>query len=162
MKKVLLAMTALLLCLLLCGCGGKDAPSQPAEIPTPPVTTELPTATAAPAGEVAAQPSTEPAEEATAQPSAESAAMADTTVAAGVYTYETADTVWTLTLRESGPYTLQKAGDIPHTGEVWVAEADGTVSCGPTDLWNESFADANGCSRWVLYLDGRCEPMILR
>lgn len=150
MKKVLLAMTALLLCLLLCGCGGKDAPSQPAEIPTPPATTELPTATAAPAGEVAAQPSAEPV------------AMADTTVAAGVYTYETADTVWTLTLRESGPYTLQKAGDIPHTGEAWVAEADGTVSCGPTDLWNESFADANGCSRWVLYLDGRCEPMILR
>ena len=150
MKKVLLAMTALLLCLLLCGCGGKDAPSQPAEIPTPPVTTELPTATAAPAGEVAVQPSAEPV------------AMADTTVAAGVYTYETADTVWTLTLRESGPYTLQKEGDVPHTGEAWAAEADGTVSCGPTDLWNESFADANGCSRWVLFLDGRCEPMILR
>ena len=150
MKKVLLAMTALLLCLLLCGCGGKDAPSQPAEIPTPPVTTELPTATAAPAGEVAAQPPAEPV------------AMADTTVAAGVYTYETADSVWTLTLRESGPYTLQKEGDVPHTGEAWAAEADGTVSCGPTDLWNESFADANGCSRWVLFLDGRCEPMILR
>ena len=146
MKKALFALTALLLCLVLVGCGSKNAPSETAEIPTPPMTTALPTATAAP-------------EEAAAQPSAQPA-MADTTVAAGVYTYETADALWTLTLRDTGPYTLQKEGDTPHTGEAWAPEADGTVSCGPTDLWTESFADANGCSRWVLYVNGRCEPLI--
>ena len=152
MKKALFALAALCICLLFTGCGSKDAPSEPAEIPTPPMTTALPTATAG-------EPVAEAVADATAQPSAEPV-MAETTVAAGVYTYETADALWTLTLRDNGPYTLQKEGDTPHTGEAWVPEADGTVSCGPTDLWTESFADANGCSRWVLYPDGRCEPLI--
>ena len=148
MKKALFTLAALCICLLFTGCGSKDAPSEPAEIPTPPMTTALPTATdAETVGEATPQPSTQPV-------------MADTTVAPGVYTYETADSLGTLTLRETGPYTLQKEGDAPHTGEAWAPEADGTVSCGPTDLWTESFADANGCSRWVLYVDGRCEPLI--
>jgi len=157
MKKSVFVLLAVF-CLLLSGCGkGEDTPA--AEIPTPPVTTAIPTAATA---EPAAAEAATAAPAVTAEPSAaptEAPEAAAAHAGPGTYTYTAADGVWTLTLRDSGPYTLQKAGDFPHTGESWAVNADGTVSCGPTDLWTEAFADGEGCTRWTLYADGRCEPV---
>jgi len=162
MKKSLLALLAAL-CLLLWGCSDKDNPPQEAVL-TPPVTapTAAPATQSAPAEASAAPEQTIPEQTAPAETAApaESADTSALTAAPGVYTYQSPDALWTLTLRDNGPYTLQKDGDIPHTGEAWAPNEDGTISCGPTDLWTEVFADSNGCSRWSLYSDGRCEPVI--
>ena len=149
MKDAVFALLCAGLCLLFAGCAEKEAPPA-ADIPTAPISTPAPTE--APA-------ETAPPVE-TAAPTADTQ---ETTVffpAPGVYTYEAEGVRWTLTLRESGPYTLQKEGDFPHTGESWAVNEDGTVSCGPTDLWNEAFADSYGCRNWTVYADGRCEPVI--
>jgi len=137
------------LCLLFAGCAEKETPP-PADIPTAPISTPAPT-------EAPAETAV-PVE--TAAPTAAAQETAVFLPVPGVYTYSAEDALWTLTLRDSGPYTLQKEGDIPHTGESWAVNEDGTVSCGPTDLWNEAFADGYGCSTWTLFPDGRCEPVI--
>lgn len=157
MKKALPALLAAF-CLLLCGCSHKDKSPQEA-ILTPPVTapTAAPATQFPPAAASAAPGQATPAETAAPEASADTSAL---TTEPGVYTYQSPDALWTLTLRDNGPYTLQKAGDTPHTGEAWAPNGDGTISCGPTDLWTEAFADSNGCSRWSLYPDGRCEPII--
>lgn len=157
-KKAIFLLLAGVVSAVLIGCGKEEAP--------PPVATAVPTAsvvTAAP-GETAAPAVTQSPVETTAAPvesiSAPAGQEAMAQPAPGVYTYQSPTAVWTLTLRENGPYTLQKEGDFPHTGESWAPNSDGTISCGPTDLWNEDFADDYGCTNWTLYPDGRCEPVL--
>lgn len=154
MKKILFAGLALV-CLLFTGCGkGEETPA--AQIPTPP--TDAPAYTAP--AEVTAAPTDAPA--VTAEPSTAPEETGKSLAAyaePGAYTYQSPDGLWTLTLRDNGPYTLQKEGDFPHTGESWAVGDDGSIHCGPTDLWTETFADGDGCSRWVLSPDGRCEPV---
>jgi len=156
MKKILFAFLAVV-CLLFAGCGKtKEAPA--ARIPAPPTSTPVCTAPA----EATAVPTATP--EMTAEPSAAPAEAGESVVVyaePGTYTYQSAEGLWTLTLRDNGPYTLQREGDFPHTGESWAVGDDGTIHCGPTDLWTEAFADGNGCSRWILSPDGHCEPVFL-
>ena len=148
MKKLVFALGLGALCLVLTGCAGEENTPAVQDIPTEAVT-------AAPA-EPAPAPESAPPAESTPAPAEETAAFVPVP---GVYTYQGEDALWTLTLRDSGPYTLQKEGDVPHTGESWADNGDGTIRCGPTDLWTEAFADSNGCSRWLLCSDGRCEPV---
>ena len=45
-----------------------------------------------------------------------------------------------------------------HSGESWITEADGTVTCGPTDIWEEDFSLSYGTSRWKI--SGKtCKPV---
>ena len=148
MKKLVFALGLGALCLVLTGCAGEENTPAVQDIPTEAVT-------AAPA-EPAPAPESAPPVESTPAPAEETAVFVPVP---GVYTYQGEDALWTLTLRDSGPYTLQKEGDVPHTGESWADNGDGTIRCGPTDLWTETFADSNGCSRWLLRSDGRCEPV---
>lgn len=129
--------------------------------------------TAAPAGETAAPPATaQAAPEPTAEPAASLApepagesgdtsatAEAVPAVAAGTYTYDSPEGTWKLQLRADGLFTLTGPDGMPHTGEGWITEADGTVSCGPTDIYDEDFAFNGGCSRWSIAGSG-CVPVI--
>ena len=46
-----------------------------------------------------------------------------------------------------------------HPGESWITEDDGTVTCGPTDIYDAEFAFALGCSRWTI--SGKtCKPVM--
>ena len=148
MKKLVFALGLGALCLVLTGCAGEENTPAAQDIPTEAVT-------AAPA-EPAPAPESAPPAENTPAPAEETAAFVPVP---GVYTYQGEDALWTLTLRDSGPYTLQKEGEPPHTGEAWAVNEDGSVSCGPTDLWNESFADRDGCTNWVFYPGGVCAPI---
>lgn len=149
MKRSLCAvLAALVLAAGLCACGGAQEPPSAVTAPTTPEASPAPTATPTPAPTIPPEPTGEPA----AEPVAD--------VAAGSYVYDDGASLWTLTLRDTGPYTLQREGDVPHTGESWTVNGDGTVSCSPTDLWTEPFADSYGCTSWVVYSDGRCEPLL--
>lgn len=129
---------------------------------------------AAPAGETAPTPSPEPVatlapaetpEPASAGPEAESGDAA--APAAGSYTYtdpEVGASTWVLTLRDNGTFTLREDREdgtsALHTGESWVANPDGTVTCGPTDIWPVWFSFDGGCSTWTLEPDGTCCPVV--
>lgn len=156
-QKIIAAASAIILTACLCACGGQKSPAPPAA-ETGPVTTAESSSVPAP------EPSSVPAPELTPEPSAQPetvppAGEPASPVSPGSYIYDDGAALWTLTLRADGPYTLRKEGDAPHTGESWTENADGTVSCSPTDLWAEPFADGDGCTRWVLYSDGRCQPV---
>jgi hypothetical protein len=77
----------------------------------------------------------------------------------GKYTYSGPDGKWTLTLRNDGLFVLTDPKGFQHPGESWITEDDGTVTCGPTDIYDAEFAFALGCSRWTI--SGKtCKPVM--
>ncbi len=165
MKKTLILMICLLLILSAVGCGGKkESPAAPAPEPTA-APTAVPTAapTAAPTEEPTAEPTPEPTPEPTSEPTPEPTAEPSpagptpTPVAPGNYTYASPKGTWTVQLRADGLFTLVDPDGGLHTGEGWVTEADGTVTCGPTDIYFEEFAFNGGCSRWIV-TGTECRP----
>lgn len=175
MKKRILTLTAALAvltfsaaCFAACSApSGAAAPAvtavtaAPAPAETAAPAAETAPATAAPAAETPA-PTAAPAASDGPSPSV----VAKTAIGgrAGTFTFDEGGTVWTLTLRENGTYTLQEARadktTALHTGESWLVNADGSVTCGPTDIWKASFSVNDGGSEWVLYSDGTCSPII--
>ena len=64
-----------------------------------------------------------------------------------------------LTLRNDGLFVLTDPKGFQHPGESWITEDDGTVTCGPTDIYDAEFAFALGCSRWTI--SGKtCKPVM--
>ncbi|MBR6113821.1 MAG: hypothetical protein IKQ10_01430, partial [Oscillospiraceae bacterium] len=81
-----------------------------------------------------------------------------TPVRAGTYTYNVTKGTWKLQLRDDGLFVLTDPDGNQHSGEGWLTEPDGTVSCGPTDIYEADFAFAAGCSRWKI--SGKsCKPV---
>ena len=80
-------------------------------------------------------------------------------VPAGTYTYVDADGgEWKLELRDDGLFTITDPDGKPHTGEGWSTAADGSVHCGPTDIYFAPFAFNGGCSRWKIS-GNTCTPL---
>ena len=80
-------------------------------------------------------------------------------VPAGTYTYVDADGgEWKLELRNDGLFTITDPDGKPHTGEGWSTAADGSVHCGPTDIYFAPFAFNGGCSRWKI-CGNTCTPL---
>lgn len=80
-------------------------------------------------------------------------------VPAGTYTYVDADGgEWKLELRNDGLFTITDPDGKPHTGEGWSTAADGSVHCGPTDIYFAPFAFNGGCSRWKIS-GNTCTPL---
>ena len=176
-RKTMIRFLCLALCAAcLCGCGGQSAPAtsaqtaQAPETAAPPASEPTPEATAVPpASEPTPEPTAEPTPEPTAEPTPEPTAEPTpeptppgptaTPVAAGVYTYDSPAGKWTVDLRSDGLFTLTDPNGGFHTGEGWVTEADGTVTCGPTDVYFEDFAFNGGCSRWRIS-GKKCTPVM--
>lgn len=77
----------------------------------------------------------------------------------GTYTYVDADGgEWKLELRNDGLFTITDPDGKPHTGEGWSTAADGSVHCGPTDIYFAPFAFNGGCSRWKIS-GNTCTPL---
>lgn len=127
---------------------------------------------AAPAQETAPTPSPEPVATSvpaeTPDPSdsgTETGSQESIPPAAGSYAYTDPDdgTAWTLTLRENGTFTLREDREdgtsALHTGESWAVNPDGSVTCGPTDIWQVWFSFSGGCSTWTVGTGGMCQPV---
>ena len=124
---------------ILSACGTSAAPE----------TTPLPTS------EPTAVPTAEPTPEPTEAPTPTPAPP----VPAGTYTYVDADGgEWKLELRNDGLFTITDPDGKPHTGEGWSTAADGSVHCGPTDIYFAPFAFNGGCSRWKIS-GNTCTPL---
>ena len=166
-----LILCIILATVLLSGCGSSAKTEEPAptELPTA-VPTQAPTA--APTAEPTAEPSPTPIP--TPVPTPTPTAVPTLTpvptpaptpdgptaapVAPGKYTYKGPDGKWTLNLRNDGLFVLTDPKGFQHPGESWITEDDGTVTCGPTDIYEAEFAFAGGCSRWMI--SGKtCEPV---
>ena len=65
---------------------------------------------------------------------------------------------WKLELRNDGLFTITDPDGKPHTGEGWSTAADGSVHCGPTDIYFAPFAFNGGCSRWKIS-GNTCTPL---
>lgn len=178
MKKAIIALV-LLAALCLCGCGGKAA-AEPAASPVP-VETASPAPTAEPTPEPTEEPTPEPTAEPTPEPTPEATMepISDPTAepvvepeepaevavlcvfpGPGSYTYKiSSKEEWKVQLRDDGLFTLIDPSGHVHTGEGWEENPDGTVTCGPTDIYMESFAFDGGCSRWVFSKGNQCEPL---
>ena len=165
------AALVLALSLAFAGCGKSAAApaptaaptAAPTEAPTPEPTaapTEAPTPepTPEPTAAPTPVPTPEPTEAPTPEPTEEPGPTA-TPVAAGVYIWDGPDGEWKVALRDDGIFTLTDPDGTPHTGEGWSTEADGTVVCGPTDIYFESFAFNGGCSRWSVS-GKKCTPVM--
>ena len=133
----------------------------PTETPAPtaeptPAPTEAPTPTPTPA------PTAEPTPAPTETPASTAAEPTPTPappVPAGTYTYVDADGgEWKLELRDDGLFTITDPDGKPHTGEGWSTAADGSVHCGPTDIYFAPFAFNGGCSRWKIS-GNTCTPL---
>ena len=143
------AAAALLIAMLftLSACG---APAQPEATPIP---TEAPTPTPVPTAVPTETPAPTPTP--TEAPTPTSAPP----VPAGVYIYrDAAGGEWRLELRDNGLFTITDPDGRPHTGEGWATAADGTVECGPTDIYFAPFAYNGGCSRWSV-TGKSCTPL---
>ena len=147
---------------ILSACGASAAPeatplptSEPTAAPTlTPAPTPAPTATPAPtpAPTETPEPTPEP-------PPAEPPPTPAPPVPAGTYTYADADGgEWKLELRDDGLFTITDPDGKPHTGEGWSTAADGSVHCGPTDIYFAPFAFNGGCSRWKIS-GSTCTPL---
>ena len=134
-----------------------DEPEAPAGEPVPEDEVDLTEPTEAPTPEPTPEPTEAPTPEPTPEPTP--AGPTPTPVAAGTYTYEGPKGKWTVDLRDDGLFTLTDPEGRFHTGEGWVTEADGTVTCGPTDIYFEEFAFNGGCSRWSVS-GKKCTPVI--
>lgn len=168
MKRYGIIVCLVLAAALLSGCGS----SAKALEPMPPVsaTAAPPSPTPEPTREPTPEPTREPTpipEEDAESPSPEAENTAEPTpagptatpVAAGKYTYKAKNGTWTLQLRKDGLFLLTGPDGVQHAGESWVTEPDGTVTCGPTDIWEEEFSFDEGCSRWTV--KGKtCQPVI--
>jgi len=164
-------LTALLVgTLLLSGCGQKTpaAPAPAAEpaahstaVPTAaPTEAPTPAPTEAPAPEPTAEPTAIPTEAPTEAPTAEpTAAPAAAPVESGTYVWQGEGGTWTVALRDSGLFTLTDPAGGIHTGEGWSDNGDGTVTCGPTDIYEADFSFSGGCSRWAIEPGGSCRPV---
>ena len=133
----------------------------PTEAPTPtPEPTPEPTATPEPTPEPTPTPAPTETPEPTAEPSpAEPTPTPAPPVPAGTYTYVDADGgEWKLELRNDGLFTITDPDGKPHTGEGWSTAADGSVHCGPTDIYFAPFAFNGGCSRWKIS-GNTCTPL---
>ena len=163
-------LLALCLCAaVLAGCGGEKtaqtmAPAEATALPTA-EPTAAPTAAPAPTAEPTAvptatpEPTPEPTPAPTATPEPTPEGPTPTPVAAGSYTYKSAKGTWKLQLRDDGLFTLTDPDGGVHTGESWITDTDGTVLCGPTDIYFEDFAFSGGCSRWTV--SGKnCSPVM--
>ena len=137
----------------------------PTEVPTeaPPTAapTEAPTATPIPTPIPTSAPTPTPAPTATPEltPAPTPEGPTPTPVAPGKYTYKGKNGTWTLHLRDDHLFVLRDPAGNEHSGESWITEPDGTVTCGPTDIWEEDFALAYGTSRWTI--SGKtCKPVV--
>lgn len=137
--------------------------------PLPAETTPAPTAeptkapvTPAPTPEPTPAPTAEPTPEPTAKPIPDPTAEPKYVLPgkAGIYTYKVSpDEEWTLDLRNNAPYTLTDPDGVPHTGESWEIQADGTVLCSATDLYDVFFAFDGGCTHWYFQDGNKCTPI---
>lgn len=159
---------------ILSACGASAAPeatplptSEPTAAPTltpEPTEAPTPTPTATPTPVPTPTPTPEPTPTATPEPTAEPTPAEPTPtpappVPAGTYTYTDADGgEWKLELRDDGLFTITDPDGKPHTGEGWSTAADGSVHCGPTDIYFAPFAFNGGCSRWKIS-GNACTPM---
>ena len=101
----------------------------------------------------------EPTEAPTPTPTAEPTPTPAPPVPAGTYSYVDADGgEWKLELRDDGLFTITDPDGKPHTGEGWSTAADGSVHCGPTDIYFAPFAYNGGCSRWSV-TGSTCQPL---
>ena len=184
MKRYTIPLMLLVAAALLCGCGSpsraeETAPeSAPAAVettaPTAPPTTapteapteapretpkETPKETPLPTPIPTPTPTAVPTHTPLPTPTPAPEGPTPTPVAPGKYTYSVLDGTWTLQLRGDGLFVLTDPAGQQHSGESWITEPDGTVTCGPTDIWEEEFAFAGGCSRWSI--SGKnCKPVI--
>ncbi len=132
---------------ILSACGTSAAPE------TTPLPTSEPTAVPT------AEPTPEPTEAPTPTPTATPTPTPAPPVPAGTYTYVDADGgEWKLELRNDGLFTITDPDGKPHTGEGWSTAADGSVHCGPTDIYFAPFAFNGGCSRWKIS-GNTCAPL---
>ena len=132
---------------ILSACGTSAAPE------TTPLPTSEPTAVPT------AEPTPEPTEAPTPTPTATPTPTPAPPVPAGTYTYVDADGgEWKLELRNDGLFTITDPDGKPHTGEGWSTAADGSVHCGPTDIYFAPFAFNGGCSRWKIS-GNTCTPL---
>ena len=101
----------------------------------------------------------EPTEAPTPTPTAEPTPTPAPPVPAGTYSYvDTDGSEWKLELRDDGLFTITDPDGKPHTGEGWSTAADGSVHCGPTDIYFAPFAYNGGCSRWSV-TGSTCQPL---
>ena len=138
---------------VLSACGASAAAPLPTSGPTAaPTETPAPTAEPTPAPTEAPTPTPTPAPTETPAPTAaEPTPTPAPPVPAGTYTYVDADGgEWKLELRDDGLFTITDPDGKPHTGEGWSTAADGSVHCGPTDIYFAPFAFNGGCSRWKI------------
>ena len=134
----------------------EDADNDPTPPPEHPDSAPTPTPTATPTPTPAPTETPEP----TAEPTpAEPTPTPAPPVPAGTYTYVDADGgEWKLELRNDGLFTITDPDGKPHTGEGWSTAADGSVHCGPTDIYFAPFAFNGGCSRWKIS-GNTCTPL---
>ena len=170
MKTKRLAVCILLSAALICGCGSRTEVKEPAPAAVPtealagtPVPTAAPTDTPAPTAIPTPVPTPTPTAVPTLTPIPTLAPTPDGPTAPpaqpGKYTYSGPDGKWTLTLRNDGLFVLTDPKGFQHPGESWITEDDGTVTCGPTDIYDAEFAFALGCSRWTI--SGKtCKPVM--
>ena len=146
---------------VLSACGASTAAPLPTSGPTAaPTETPAPTAEPTPAPTEAPTPTPTPAPTETPAPTAaEPTPTPAPPVPAGTYTYVDADGgEWKLELRDDGLFTITDPDGKPHTGEGWSTAADGSVHCGPTDIYFAPFAFNGGCSRWKIS-GNTCTPL---
>ena len=170
MKKYRIILCLLLAAAFLSGCGSAARTEEPAATAAPtqaptaaptatptqaPTSTPIPTPIPTPVPTPTPEPT--PTEAPTPTPTPEG--PTPTPVAPGKYTYSVLDGTWTLQLRKDGLFVLTDPAGMQHAGESWITEPDGTVTCGPTDIWEQEFAFAGGCSRWTI--SGKtCQPVV--
>ena len=158
-----IAAAVLLAALTVLSACGSAAQPEATPLPTA-VPTEAPTAE--PTAEPTAAPTATPTAEPTAAPTPTAEPTAEPTpsptpappVPAGTYTYRGEDGEWKLELRDDGLFTITDPDGKPHTGEGWSTAADGSVECGPTDIYFAPFAYNGGCSRWSMS-GSTCQPL---
>ena len=146
---------------VLSACGASATAPLPTSGPTAaPTETPAPTAEPTPAPTEAPTPTPTPAPTETPAPTAaEPMPTPAPPVPAGTYTYVDADGgEWKLELRDDGLFTITDPDGKPHTGEGWSTAADGSVHCGPTDIYFAPFAFNGGCSRWKIS-GNTCTPL---
>lgn len=149
-----------------CGAPAASLPtSEPTAVPTlTPEPTEAPTPTPTPTPTAEPTPTPTPTPSPTPEPTAEPTPAEPTPtpappVPAGTYTYvDAAGGEWKLELRDDGLFTVTDPDGKPHTGEGWSTAADGSVHCGPTDIYFAPFAYNGGCSRWSV-TGSTCQPL---
>jgi len=150
MKKYFLIL--LLFC-MLGGCSKREVPA-PTAAPA-----AVPTAAPAPATPAPTPQPATPAPTAASTPEPTPSPTPAPPIAAGSYTYESAEFgSWTLLLKDSNIFTVI-GGGVVYNGEGWSDNGNGTVTTGPTEAAGAApFFDEFGSSVWAV--DGQtCTPV---